>query len=161
MIGPYIQVTGAISKCFTFPWRISRTCTATPVAVHILMCICTRYLHFQYNYVPLTTCCVFPAKKHFCNTQKRTFFSTLNKLKYEIVLLQTSLGESYCYFNELQSCQQTIYSRGAVAALCTISTILLTFLGKSCNAHMLHASGVYYSYRIDAYKRPLLIRAPL
>ena len=114
MIGPYIQVTGAISKCFTFPWRISRTCTATPVAVHILMCICTRYLHFQYNYVPLTTCCVFPAKKHFCNTQKRTFFSTLNKLKYEIVLLQTSLGESYCYFNELQSCQQTIYSRGAV-----------------------------------------------
>ena len=30
--------------------------------------------------------------------------------------------------------------------LCTIFTILLTFWGKSCNAHMLHASGVYYSY---------------
>ena len=30
-------------------------------------------------------------------------------------------------------------------ALCTICTILLTLLGKSCNAHMLHASGMYYS----------------
>ena len=70
------------------------------------------YLLFQYNQVPLTTCCVFPAKKHFCNTQKRTFFSTLNKLKYEIVV-QTSLAESYCYFNELQSCQQTIYRLGS------------------------------------------------
>ena len=28
-------------------------------------------------------------------------------------------------------------------ALCTIFTILLTFLGKSCNVHMLHASFVY------------------
>ena len=27
-----------------------------------------------------------------------------------------------------------------------IFTILLTFLGKFCNAHMLHASGMYYSY---------------
>ena len=31
-------------------------------------------------------------------------------------------------------------------ALCTILTILLTFLGKSCNAHMIHASGVYNNY---------------
>ena len=30
-------------------------------------------------------------------------------------------------------------------ALCTIFTILLTFLGKFCNAHRLHASGVNYS----------------
>ena len=30
--------------------------------------------------------------------------------------------------------------------LCTIFTILLTFLGKSCNAHMLQAQDVYYSY---------------
>ena len=27
-----------------------------------------------------------------------------------------------------------------------IFTILLTFLGKSCNAHMFHASGVHYGY---------------
>ena len=30
--------------------------------------------------------------------------------------------------------------------LCTIFTIILTFLGKPCNAHMLHASGVHYRY---------------
>ena len=34
-------------------------------------------------------------------------------------------------------------------SLCTIFTILLTFSGKSCNAHMLHASGVYYSYMVS------------
>ena len=27
--------------------------------------------------------------------------------------------------------------------------ILLTLFGKSCNAHMLHASGVYYSYMVS------------
>ena len=31
-----------------------------------------------------------------------------------------------------------------LSSLCTIFTILRTFLGKSCNAHKLHASGVYY-----------------
>ena len=31
------------------------------------------------------------------------------------------------------------------SALCTILIILLTFLGKSCNTHMLYASGGYYS----------------
>ena len=36
-----------------------------------------------------------------------------------------------------------------LCALRTIFTILLTFLGKSYNAHMLHASGgVYYSYMV-------------
>ena len=34
-------------------------------------------------------------------------------------------------------------------ALCTIFTILLTFFGKSYNAHILHASGVYYSYMVS------------
>ena len=34
---------------------------------------------------------------------------------------------------------------GGTTILCTIFTLLLTFLGKSCNAHMRHASGVYYS----------------
>ena len=34
-------------------------------------------------------------------------------------------------------------------ALCAIFTILLTFFGKFCNAHMFHASGVYYSYMIS------------
>ena len=34
-------------------------------------------------------------------------------------------------------------------SLCMIFTILLTFLGKSCNAHMLHTSGVYYIYMVS------------
>ena len=38
---------------------------------------------------------------------------------------------------------------GTQVALCTIFSILLTFLGKYCNAHMLHASGVYYSFMIS------------
>ena len=36
-----------------------------------------------------------------------------------------------------------------VVALCMIFTNLLTFFGKFCNAHMLHASGVYYSYMVS------------
>ena len=32
--------------------------------------------------------------------------------------------------------------------LCTIFMILRTFFGKSGNAHMLHTSGVYYSYMV-------------
>ena len=36
-------------------------------------------------------------------------------------------------------------------ALCTIFIILLTFFGKFCNAHTLHASGVYYSYMISGH----------
>ena len=35
-------------------------------------------------------------------------------------------------------------------ALFTIFTILLTFLGKYCNAHMLHALGVYNIYMVSA-----------
>ena len=39
---------------------------------------------------------------------------------------------------------------GMTASLCTIFTIVLTFLGKSCNANMLllHASVVHYSYMV-------------
>ena len=37
-----------------------------------------------------------------------------------------------------------------MAALCTIFTIPLTFFGKSCNAHMLHASGMYYSLILNS-----------
>ena len=43
---------------------------------------------------------------------------------------------------------QVIHSQHAESSLCTIFTILLTFLGKSCIAYMLHASGVYYSYMV-------------
>ena len=42
-----------------------------------------------------------------------------------------------------------LWRKGESRALCTIFTILLTFFGKSCNAHMLHASGVYYSYMVS------------
>ena len=46
---------------------------------------------------------------------------------------------------KLQTHKYTMISLVFSQTLCTIFTILLTFLGKCCNAHMLHASGVDYS----------------
>ena len=42
-----------------------------------------------------------------------------------------------------------IHTNIVVVALCTIFTIILSFLGKSCNAHMIHASGEYHSYMVS------------
>ena len=51
--------------------------------------------------------------------------------------------------NNILGCLHLLNINVHISSLCTIVTILLTFLGKSCNAHMLHGSGVYYSYMVS------------
>ena len=62
-----------------------------------------------------------------------------------------------CWFIYCQLLGRAFLKRsGFPSALCTIFMILLTFFGKFCNAHMLHALGVYYSYIIQEGHTQLL-----
>ena len=58
-----------------------------------------------------------------------------------------------------------LHSVTTILALCTIFTMLLTFLGKSCNSHMLNDSGVYYSYIVSGpnfeFKKVIRTKIPV
>ena len=72
--------------------------------------------------------------------------------------VRTTMGA--CFFNKGENCiaagngesdlkknyPRVIVLNYYLYALCTIFMILLTFLDNSCNAYMLHASGLYYSH---------------
>ena len=87
----------------------------------------------------------------------RSFFSQFNDIFYGS-LFQVSIVGKKSLMDWVFFSNQSFESRFAAkkvdkinhCALCTIFTILLTFLGKSCNSQMRHASDVYYSYMVSA-----------
>ena len=123
----------------------------TPEAWSICAMCITRFAKIcQQNRENLTQCMWWAFRSH--HSHKYFFLNIAMQYRYItcIYLCQKTLCLLQTRNNLTNFLDVSItINQSAPKALCTIFTILLTFWGKSCNALMLHASDVFYSYMVS------------